>query len=82
MTDEKRTQLYEALKQYYGSLSEVASRAKVTRQYVNYVLQGKRKSTRILTIACEVLAEKEREEKSMKDRQLSLLAEVEELQAA
>lgn len=82
MTENNREQLRQGLKRFNGSLTEVARRANVTRQYVSYIVQGVRKNTKILTIACEVLAELEREERKMKSRQLSLLGEVKELQAA
>lgn len=71
MTNEERQTLLEALKQHYGSITEIARREGVSLKYVGEVLRGRTggSSTRILTTAAEVLAELE-EESEQQDAKL------------
>lgn len=76
MTNEERQTLLKALKQHYGSLTEIARREGVTLKYVSEVLRGRDGgiSTRILTTAAEVLTEyEERREQQQEHLAAALL---------
>jgi transcriptional regulator with XRE-family HTH domain len=57
MTNDERNELLDGLRNYHGSLTEVAQRAGVTLEYVGRVLRGKRNSTKVLDIASQVYEE-------------------------
>lgn len=78
MENAKKVELHNALKKHYGAFKEIAKRAEVTTSYVWYVLRGERNSTNVLTIACEVLAERQKKEASQQKRQQKLMAKANE----
>lgn len=73
MDAEKREQLKNDLRNHYGASTEIAQRAEVHHSFVYLVLKGKRKSSKVLTIACEVLAEREKKEAEHSKKQLQLI---------
>lgn len=73
MDAQKKQELYTKLKEHYGAITEVAKRANVSHSYAYRVLTGKRKSTRILTVAAELLVELKKEESDHNDKQMQLM---------
>jgi len=73
MTKEERIQLHQDLKEFYGSITEVADRAGVTIHYVRRVLLNVRNSEEVLTKACEVLKERREQRHEMQQKQARLL---------
>jgi hypothetical protein len=59
MTKRERESLYKGLRKHFGSIKEVANRTGFTRDYVLKVLTCRRNNDLILTIASEVLLERE-----------------------
>lgn len=73
MKKEQREQLRDDLKNHYGAFTEIAELAGVHHSYVYLVLNGKRKSTAVLTAACKVLAAREKVESEQSQLQLQLI---------
>lgn len=60
-TQVQTNEIKNALRRHYGALKEVCERAECSRQMVQMVLSGSRKSNRILSIAAEVALRREKE---------------------
>lgn len=71
-----RAALFSALQGRYGAITEVARRAKVTRQWARLVLQGKYESDVVLQVAADYVVELR---KSDELRQQQLLATMQQL---
>ncbi|MDV7394696.1 helix-turn-helix transcriptional regulator [Arthrospira platensis SPKY1] len=76
MTTEERKKIRRELRQFHGSLKEVALRAGVHYSYVGYVMRGDRNNEDVLTAACEVLAECKKRAAQVEAYRHQLLAEV------
>lgn len=60
-TQAQTNEIKKALRRHYGALKEVCERAGCSRQMAQMVLNGTRKSNRILSIAAEVALRREKE---------------------
>lgn len=67
---EMRKEIFQQLKNFYGSLNEVASRAGMTREYVGKVLAQKPgfENDRVWEAAAEVLLEKKKAKKASQEK--------------
>lgn len=75
MTDEKKAELSKALSRHRGARKEIARREGLSIQFVYMVLSGKRNNSRVLTTACSVLVEYEKQEAERHSQQLTLMDE-------
>lgn len=57
MSKEERLELKKKLREFHGSLTQVAKRAELSHPFVLMVLNGSRNSEKVLTIATQVLVE-------------------------
>jgi hypothetical protein len=81
MKKEELKELREGLKQFRGSMTKVAKRAKVSKIFVSYVLAGKRKSQRVLGVASTVLLELAQQRAEQASRSQMQLRQAKELLA-
>ncbi len=70
MDNKDKARIHQELLRYYGAMSEVAKRAKVSRQTVMQVLKGEWFNEEVIEHACVVLQERKRS----RDNATSLIA--------
>lgn len=71
-TNQETEEIKNALRRHRGALKEVCEKADCSREMVRMVLNGERKSARILEICAEVALEREKGANEIRDKVRSI----------